>query len=181
LLPPSAFLIGASLSARHLPAGKETRMATTINPAANSHIDVTPNTDVAYTSPDLTVLIKGAASGLTYDSATNPQKFTWTLLYDKATPVGGSVTPLPGGNGFTISAGTATFSLSDAENPNVPLGFLALDTAGPPVTIMETPSPNGQATNGLTVSFTDPQAPVGTVAVGDFSSSAIAQMIGHIG
>jgi hypothetical protein len=95
--------------------------------------------------------------------------------------VGGAVTPLPGGNGFTISSGTATFSLSDAENPAVPLAFLALDTAGPPVTIMETPSANGMAMNGLKVTFTDPQASVGTVTTGDLSSSAIAQMIGHVG
>jgi hypothetical protein len=156
-------------------------MATQISPAANSHIETVPNTDVAYVSPDLTVLIKGGASALTYDSATPTQTFTWTLLYDKATPTGGAVTPTPDGKGFTISAGTATFSLSDAENPAVPLAFLALDTAGPPVTITMAPAANGQAMNGLMVSFTDPQAGVGTVTSGDLSQSAIPQMIGHIG
>lgn len=151
-----------------------------LSPAANSSVVVPPNNDIAYLSPDLTVLIKGGASGVTYDSSTNPQTFTWTLLYDKATPVGGAVTPTA--NGFTISAGTATFSLSDAQNPAVPLAFLALDVAGPPVTITETPSANGMAMGGLKLSFTDPQAAVGTV--GFTSSNATAAMpdlFAHIG
>src|SRR5690242_4520851 len=117
-----------------------------ISPAANSSVLGTPNSDIAYLSPDLTVLIRSGVTAVNYDSSTPTQTFTWSLLYDHATPIGGAVTPTA--NGFVVNAGTATFSLSDAENPAVPLGFLALDVAGPPVTITETPSPGGMGMNG---------------------------------